>query len=325
MKPILRRKWRLLLIALSPALLIGLTLGCIRLATAALEMRYPAPGKMVQVERGTLHLYCAGHGNPTIIIEPGMGVDWVGWRLVWSSLVQITEVCVYDRAGYGWSPPGPMPRSAAQLAEELHTLLINAGKTRPAILVAHSFGGYIARIYVNHFPASVAGAVLVDPSQEDEDARQPNHDRSGWIPALGTGHLRLLCEGLSTLPLDLRQAPRSFQHRYLMSSSVDQARAGRSEYLALPISEAQVRSSPFPRELPLTVITAMHAGFPAMHRKLQQKLAKSSDFGRQIDAAQSGHAIQLDQPELIVAAVLDLVARLRAKNGEYSAYEESFW
>jgi pimeloyl-ACP methyl ester carboxylesterase len=270
---------------------------------------------MVQVDRGSLHLYCAGHGSPTIVIEPGMGVDWVGWRRVWSGIVQTTEVCVYDRAGYGWSPPGPKPRSAAQLAEELHTLLINAGKTKPAILVAHSFGGYIARIYANRFPANLAGAVLVDPSQEDEDARQPNRDRSGWIPPLGTGHLRLLCEGLATLPPDLRQAPRGFQDRYLMSSSVDQALAGRSEYLALPLTETQVRSAPFPRELPLTVITAMRAGFPASHRELQQKLARSSDFGRQIDAAQSGHAIQLDEPELIVDAVLDLVARLRAENG----------
>ena len=83
-----------------------------------------------------------------------------------TDLSRTGEVCVYDRAGYGWSDPGPMPRTAEQIAAELHALL-EASQHRRIVLVAHSFGGYVARIYAGKYGQTLGGLVLVDPTEQD--------------------------------------------------------------------------------------------------------------------------------------------------------------
>src|ERR1035438_7415976 len=110
-----------------------------------LARRYPAPGRMISVANHRLFLYCVGSGSPPVIVESGLGVDWTGWQLVMPKLTELTQVCVYDRAGYGWSDPGPLPRTALRMTDELHSLLRNAEIGEPYILLAHSFGGYVDR------------------------------------------------------------------------------------------------------------------------------------------------------------------------------------
>jgi pimeloyl-ACP methyl ester carboxylesterase len=294
-----------------------------------LEARYPPPGRMISLGNYKLHLYCVGRGTPTVIIEPGMGQDWVGWRLVIPKLTPAHMVCIYDRAGYGWSDPGPKPRTALREAQELHRLLATAGVPEPYILVAHSFGGYIARIYASLFRKSLAGMVLVEPSHEDESALTAPRGFAcltcqvlSWIPPLGIQRLRRLYKGYPGLPEDLRGQPQFYQTRYIVASSLAQLSMERNEFDSLRFSEAQVRQAVFPRDLPLTVITALHlfrpAGnrgpeLPLIHQILQRRLAEASDFGKQIIAQESGHLVPLEQPDLIANAILALSPVVEAR------------
>ena len=289
-----------------------------------LARRYPAPGRMISVDSHRLFLYCMGNGGPSVIVESGLGVDWTGWRLVMPKLAGLTQVCVYDRAGYGWSDPGPLPRTALRMTEELHSLLRNAKIDEPYILLAHSFGGYVARLYAAKFGDSLAGVVLVDPSHEDEPPLT-GLDRKirALAPPMGFERLVRLYRGIAALPPELKTAPSSFQYRFLIAPSVNQIEAARQENASLPQTQAAARAAPFPENLPLTVITALHIISPhlyypppvpepaANHRELQSRLAHMSLRGQQIIAADSGHSVQLDQPELIVEAIRNMIDAYR--------------
>jgi pimeloyl-ACP methyl ester carboxylesterase len=321
-------------------LLLGAVRGSIELASRVLERRYPPPGQMVSVDGHKLMLYCTGVGSPTVVIEPGLGIGWEGWQSVLPQLAKLSQVCVYDRAGYGWSEPGPKPRTALQAAIELHLLLTNAGTPGSYVLVAHSFGGYVARVYASRFRDSLSGIVMVDPSHEDEDSATPwaqaapslRPESRGYrlarywarrfFPLLGLRRLLLLYQGEKGLRPGLRSLPLSVQRRVLIASSSTQLEAEREEYASRPESEAEARAAQFPRDLRLTVITAHYRTspsdprsplreFPATHRELQSKLAQLSSFGKQIVAENSGHFVQLDQPELIIDAVRDMVEESR--------------
>lgn len=305
--------------------IVALSIILLPIATTAaagiLGKRYPPPGVMVAVGGHRLHLYCSGAGSPTVIIEPGMGVDWTGWRTVISKLSETNRVCVYDRAGYGWSDPGPEPRTALREAGELYTLLVRAQVPQPYLLAAHSYGGYIARILASRHRDAVAGVVLVDPSHEDEpvvDLEAAKHahglrlrDVVDLLPPLGLQRLRRLYDGERALPRDLRTAPRAYQARYLVASSLDQLRLERNEFDSLSLTIAEMRRTVFPRDLPLAVITAARDNESGSSgpspRELQARLAHSSDFGKQILATHSGHMVPIDEPELIVSAVRDMV------------------
>lgn len=135
--------------------------------------RFPQQGRRVDVGGYSLDLNCMGAGGPTLILESGWSVPGVSWSLVQPKVARFAHVCSYDRAGYGWSDEGPMPRTSDEMARELHTLLHNAGVTPPYVLVGHSLGGYIIRCFRGMYPSEVAGMVLIDPSQEDMNAAMP--------------------------------------------------------------------------------------------------------------------------------------------------------
>jgi pimeloyl-ACP methyl ester carboxylesterase len=325
--PAMRRILNAVAILAAPFLLILLVRSSTGLANRILEKRYPPPGQMVSMGNYKLQLYCSGSGSPTIIIEPGTGSDWVMWRNVITPLASTNRVCVYDRAGYGWSERGPKPRTALQETGELHRLLSRAGVAPPYVLLAHSFGGYIARIYASKFRDSLAGVVLVDPSHEDEAALSKQapaaRPAGGWrmrdalklLPPLGIERVKRMYNGDKAIPEDLRHAPRIYQERYLIASSLVQLEFERNEHDSLSLTWAQAREAVFPRDLALTVITALHSGrpdrnpveLPAAHSELQGRLAHSSRFGRQIFARRSGHMVPFDEPELVVSAVQDMI------------------
>jgi pimeloyl-ACP methyl ester carboxylesterase len=117
-------------------------------ATQIDQRTYPPPGEMVDVGTHSLHINCLGEGSPTVILEAanlGMSAHWVR---VQQQLAKTTRVCAYDRAGMGWSEPGPEPRDARQISSELHAQLNGAADTEgPYVLVGHSYGGLYARRY----------------------------------------------------------------------------------------------------------------------------------------------------------------------------------
>jgi alpha/beta hydrolase fold len=136
-------------------LIVGLaTVGASYQAIATLRDRraYPPPGQIVDVGGYKLHIHCIGAGSPTVILLDGLPSMSIGWTYVQPAVAQTTRVCAYDRAGGGWSDPGPAPHDSLHIADELHTLLVNADVPGPYVLVGHSFGGLYARMYADRYP-----------------------------------------------------------------------------------------------------------------------------------------------------------------------------
>jgi len=124
------------------------------------------PGKMVDLGGHRLHLNCSGHGSPTVVVENGQGDFSFDWFLVQKRVERFTQICTYDRAGYAWSDPGPLPRTFAQINLELQDALKKLGESGPYVLVGHSYGGPVIRNFAATYPQDVAGLVLVDAAFE---------------------------------------------------------------------------------------------------------------------------------------------------------------
>jgi pimeloyl-ACP methyl ester carboxylesterase len=140
----------------------------------------PATGRLIDVGGHKLYLSCVGTGSPTVVLEPGAGAtsSQMGW--IAPTVARTTRVCVYDRAGRGWSEPAGSPQDGARIATDLHTLLHRAGENGPYVLAGHSFGGLYVRIFAAHYPDEVAGLVLVDSTASREPAKSV-------IPSSGDG------------------------------------------------------------------------------------------------------------------------------------------
>jgi pimeloyl-ACP methyl ester carboxylesterase len=124
------------------------------------------PGKLVDLGGHRLHVNCTGKGSPTVVVENGLGDFSFDWILVQTKVATFTRICTYDRAGYAWSEPGPLPRTFAQINLELHDALGKLGERGPFMLVGHSYGGPVVRSFAGIYPSEVAGMVQVDAAFE---------------------------------------------------------------------------------------------------------------------------------------------------------------
>lgn len=299
------------------ALVMAASASTTRTVADIIRPKFTAPGRIMQVGNQQMHIYCMGAGPRTVILESGMGESWATWSRVMPEVAAFARVCAYDRAGYGWSGAASGDRTAARLASELRALLVNAGIRGGIVLVAHSYGAYVARMYAAQYPGSLRGVVLVDPAHEDEPPMRTWRRRlHNMVPPTAAPELILAWRGESGLPFVLRSAPAVFQRRFLAGGSWEEQTAERGENDALPETRNQVRAAGFPGDLPLTVLTAAHIvttdtpGKPyldvaPLHFQLQSKLAALSAVGRQITAPRSGHLVQIDQPELVIDAIRD--------------------
>ena len=126
-----------------------------------------APGNRVTLPDGRkLNLRCFGRGSPTVLLESGFGADSGAWHKVQSALSRLARVCAYDRAGHGYSDPGPLPRDGASIARDLDLALQAARIRGPYIVVGHSSGGLYGRIFAARRPGQISGLVLLDPTVE---------------------------------------------------------------------------------------------------------------------------------------------------------------
>ena len=157
-----RARHRLLHPVLAVLVLASIGGGYETVAEAADAAAYPMPGQLIDVGGHRLHLHCTGSGSPTVVLEPGGGAmsSNLGW--ITPGVARDTRVCVYDRAGRGWSEPADTPQDGAQIAADLHTLLHRANVPGPYVLAGHSFGGLYALTFADRYPDEVAGMVLVD-------------------------------------------------------------------------------------------------------------------------------------------------------------------
>ena len=150
----------------------------------------PPPGHLVDIGGHRLHLWCTGDGAPAVILDTGLGGSSADWGFVQPDVARFTRVCSYDRAGMGYSDPGPSPRTARRIASELAELLERSGIAGPVVLVGASIAGFDVRVFASDYPERAAGLVLVDASHEDDAHEVPRMAR--FVPLLSTtGVLRL--------------------------------------------------------------------------------------------------------------------------------------
>jgi pimeloyl-ACP methyl ester carboxylesterase len=138
---------------------------------------YPVPGKFYSVDGGVMHIYCTGTGSPTLILDAGAGDDWTVWSKIQPELSKTTQVCTYDRSGLGSSDRLPGGHDANTLAEQLHTLIGQAGIKKPFLLAGHSIAGLYIRAYATKYPNDLAGLIFIDSSHPDQRKRQPQELR----------------------------------------------------------------------------------------------------------------------------------------------------
>jgi len=150
------------------------------------DIVYARPGRLVDAGGFRLNLYCMGSGSPTVVFDSGWG-DWApAWSKVQPQLAKWTRACSYDRAGTGFSEPGPLPRTSVRIAEELRAALHHAGIRGPYILVGSAFGGDNVRTFADLYMNEVAGLIMVDADPDDlepEAMREEAHRGHAGIPA----------------------------------------------------------------------------------------------------------------------------------------------
>jgi pimeloyl-ACP methyl ester carboxylesterase len=299
----------------------------------------PPIGELVAVGGGgyRLHLACQGEGSPTVVMEAAIGETGLLWSLVQPAVARRSRACVYDRAGLGWSDPSPRPRTAEIMVEELHTLLATAEVPGPYVLVGHSFGGLLVRLYAARHPQEVAGLVLIDSAHEDQYRRAPSEIRE-LLPQFEE-QARQQFEGLKALiesgSLDLGMLPvppglpasAAEIFRALVAASSKHVETFMAEQQAVQAIHAELRAARITSlgDLPLVVLShdepmAMpglsdeaNQTYEQPWQDLQAELAGLSSQGKLMVAEGSGHYIQLERPQLVIDAIAEVVTAARTK------------
>ncbi len=150
---------------LAPVAVLLFAAFCQWILSAIDARRYPPPGRLVEVGGHRLHVCVEGCASPVVVFEAGAGGFIFDWEPVRHQVAEFAQAVTYDRAGYGWSDPGPLPRDAQRCVHELHALLSAAGIPAPYVLVGHSVGGLHVQLYASLYPEEVAAVVLVDATE----------------------------------------------------------------------------------------------------------------------------------------------------------------
>lgn len=286
-----------------------------------------APVRLVALPDGRkINLNCSGRGSPTVLLESGFGANASAWYKVQPTLARKTRVCSYDRAGAGFSDPGPLPRDGGAIARDLDQALAAAKIKGPFVVVGHSAGGLYARLFAARRPSEVVGLVLLDTTVERRAPRpvgdgldgirrrvqrclaasglnpQPADSDTQWsgcLPAKGDAHAR-----------EVARRPETWRNQLSELDSI----FGRT-------SDQVFRASGVLRDIPLYVITASDTaaasptyGFDKPQSVLvlqHEAIARAANLGSQ-QTVLSSHMVMLDRPEVVVSAVEEMVRATRA-------------
>jgi pimeloyl-ACP methyl ester carboxylesterase len=325
------RPWRNRLVRLARRALIAMVVlvgvGLVYQAAGTLldQRLYPPPGQRIDVGGYRLHLYCVGTSTadrPTVILDTLSGGTTPIWAWIQPEVAQTTQVCAYDRAGWGWSDDGPAPRDAHQTARELHTLLARAGVDGPYVLVGHSLGGLYVRQYAADYSDEVVGLVLIDASHPDQAARLPaellemDRTMARLFPVFSAlNHL-----GVSRLAFALgaefdfgKLPPQQKAETKAFWSSPRRWDSLRLEAAMRPATDAQIRALGDLGNLPLAVVTAGEGSSP-IWLALQADLASLSSNSVHNVVAGATHASLVIDPEVArvtSSAILQVVEAAR--------------
>jgi pimeloyl-ACP methyl ester carboxylesterase len=304
------------------------------------KQEIPAPpGTLVDIGGQRLHLNCTGSGSPAVILESGTGDVSVIWALVQPRVAAFTRVCSYDRGGYAWSEPGSRPRTFAQLALELHTALDPLHVGPPYVLVGQSFGGFVVRGFASRYRSEVEGMVLVDAVHEDGQivyGGQPHRIRDSaqgrqFVEpriALDTELLNSATKAplspeeqleapLDRLPPDAQLIWRWANTHPLLGLARQAELDWSPEELARMHNE-RLKNRATLGDIPLIVLARTNGGYrdgmsvsaadlEKERKDLQADLARLSRRGKLTFAANSGHNIHLEDPDLVVRSIREVI------------------
>ena len=291
------------------------------LGAAADAKALPMPGRLIDVGGHSLHLNCTGSSSPTVVLQPGAGEMSSNHGWLAAAVAGHTRVCVYDRAGRGWSEPADGAQDATQIATDLHTLLHSGNVPGPYVLAGHSFGGLYVLTFAARYPDEVAGMVLVDSTNRASPANLGAASPAipGAYNVLGRASALLA----TTAELGLGRLYSHFEADGLPPRSRDEVRANMAtpgnlrstidEYLQANTSMEQAASLRDFGDKPLVVLTA-GVGNDSKHSAAQNELAalSSNTVHRTIDGASHDSLIS-DQEDATITgqAILAVVSSVR--------------
>ncbi len=261
-----------------------------------------------------MYLECRGTGSPTVVIVAGgkaAAYDWTEDSPVFSAVAGFTRVCAYDRPGTpvddapSRSDPVPMPITAGDSVADLHALVAAAGIATPFVIVGHSYGGLISRLYAMNYPGDVDGMVLVDALSEGLRAAETPAEWANQKIILDGD----LTEVLKIYPdIERADADRSFdqlvaapplQPMPLIVLSADRPWG--------PLVSGLIADGRLPADIPPDVGTITDRA----QREAQAKLAALVPGARHSMNTNSGHEIHKDQPQLVIDSIREIVDAVR--------------
>jgi pimeloyl-ACP methyl ester carboxylesterase len=294
-------------------------------ATEADQRNYPPPGILVNVNGYKVHIYCMGEGNPTIILDHVGGGSSVDWALIQPKLAGHTRVCAYDRAGYGWSDYNPAPRTMEEQVYELHSLLQGAHEQGPYILVGHSYGARVDRVYTAKYPDEVAGMVLMDAGFLYDDPRYPAEllleqksennliRAANWMAPFGLVRLLrpiMMSDPTFDLPEEARHASAAFAATSRFWQSMN------AQIVTLPTVFQEERQVTSLGEIPLLVLVSMEPD-DTIHKIWRQaniEMANLSTHGSYqiVDGAtHMSLAYRQNDAQVCIAGILEIMEAAR--------------
>ena len=338
MQPLWRKAAERIALTVAAVCLLAVAVCGVYNAIAIYRFRTANPplGQLYSVQGRRMHLYCIGAGEPTIVLESGLGAssDVLSWMTLQTKLAHYSRVCSYDRAGIGWSESADTARDADHIAADLHALLAMAGVRPPFVLVGLSRGGLYIRDYAAHYRGEVAGLVLVDSSTPYQEQRlHPNAGSREWAIAVLDAQYLL---GLARLHGWCGHASPGPDRRYAEALAEDDCIAywaGVREYLASPETDAEVALAPPPGALPVLIISrdpsrvlARPSASPeevARERawnSMQEGLKDLSPHSQRIIARGSGHGVADEREDLLSREVARIVEQIRGAAPEPTDY-----
>ena len=285
------------------------------------------PGNRISLPDGRkLNLRCSGRGSPTVLLESGFGADSGAWYKVQSALSRQTRVCAYDRAGYGYSDPGPLPRDGASIARDLDLALQATSMEGPFIVVGHSAGGLYGRIFAARRPGQISGLVLLDPTVERRALRPQGDGLDGMrrrlvrcasvaesTPQPGVkdpAWTGCLSSQADSKEVELAQRPAKWRGQLSELDSIfgrTSEQVGRTGGMLSDVPTYVITASETAGTAPLVPFGPPISIWEAQH----QQIAGASRHGFQTTVV-SSHLVMIARPEVVIAAVKAMVVASRS-------------